>query len=86
MLILLLNIIFKKSNKHFIKNRYELTAICDSAQACISALLGDQIAPVSEEEITRKPAPIAVNLLNRVIQIQCKWSKFFRLSKYDLIP
>lgn len=52
--------------------RYELTAICDCAQACVSALLGDQVAPIADEEVTRKPTPIAVNLLNRVIQIQCK--------------
>ncbi|KPM02803.1 histone deacetylase 4-like protein [Sarcoptes scabiei] len=50
---------------------YELTSICDCAQACVSALLGDAIVEISEEEATRKPSLIAANLLNRIIQIQC---------------
>lgn len=54
--------------------RYELTSICDSAQACVSALLGDPIAPVSSEEASLAPVPVAVDLLNRVIAIHCKLS------------
>ena len=55
---------------------YDLPAICDCSQECVSALLGDQLSGLKEEEVTRKPAPNAVDLLNRVIAIQgmhCLW-------------
>ena len=51
---------------------YELAAICDSEQICVSTLLGDPIPAIKEDEVSRKPAEIAIALLNRVIQIQCK--------------
>jgi len=35
----------------------------------VSALLGDEISGLKEEEITRKPCQNAVELLNRVIAI-----------------
>jgi histone deacetylase 4/5 len=48
---------------------YDLPSICDCSQECVSALLGDEISPLREEEITRKPCRNAVDLLNRVIAI-----------------
>jgi histone deacetylase 4/5 len=48
---------------------YDLPSICDCSQECVSALLGDEISPLKEEEITRKPCQNAIDLLNRVISI-----------------
>ena len=49
---------------------YDLPSICDCSQECVSALLGDQLSGLKDEEMTRNPSPNAVDLLNRVIGIQ----------------
>ena len=49
---------------------YDLPAICDCSQECVSALLGDQLTGLKEEEMCRNPSQNAVELLNRVIAIQ----------------
>ncbi|XP_063975199.1 histone deacetylase 4 isoform X7 [Diachasmimorpha longicaudata] len=49
---------------------YDLAAICDSAQECVRALLGDEITPIKEEELTRVPCQNAVDTLQKTIAIQ----------------
>ncbi|XP_022251824.1 histone deacetylase 4-like isoform X3 [Limulus polyphemus] len=49
---------------------YDLPSICDCSQECVMALLEDEGSPLQEEEITRKPSPIAVNILQQTISIQ----------------
>lgn len=49
---------------------YDLPAICDSAQECVKALLGEQIVPIPEEELLRTPSTAAVDTLLRTIAIQ----------------
>ncbi|XP_063707572.1 histone deacetylase 4-like isoform X2 [Culicoides brevitarsis] len=49
---------------------YDLPAICDSAQECVKALLGDEIAPISDIELRRTPCPSAVETLQKTIAIQ----------------
>ncbi|XP_076360796.1 histone deacetylase 4-like isoform X3 [Tachypleus tridentatus] len=53
---------------------YDLTSICDCTQECVMALLGDEGTPLQEDEITRKPCPIAVEVLQRTVAAQaCHW-------------
>lgn len=49
---------------------YDLPAICDSAQECVKALLGEPVTPIPEEELLRTPNPPAVDTLLRTIAIQ----------------
>lgn len=49
---------------------YNLPAICDSAQECVRALLGDEIAPISNEELSRPPLQSAIETLQKTIAIQ----------------
>lgn len=49
---------------------YDLPAICDSAQECVRALLGDETAPVSEQELQRPPCQSAIETLQKTIAIQ----------------
>jgi hypothetical protein len=49
---------------------YDLPAICDSAQECVKALLGEPVTPIPEEERLRTPNPAAVDTLLRTIAIQ----------------
>lgn len=49
---------------------YDLPAICDASQECIKALLGDDLAPLREEEMVRKPCQPAIETLQRTAAIQ----------------
>ena len=49
---------------------YDLPAICDSVQECVRALLGDETAAISEEELSRPPCPSAIETLQKTIAIQ----------------
>uniref|UniRef100_A0A146LH71 Histone deacetylase n=1 Tax=Lygus hesperus TaxID=30085 RepID=A0A146LH71_LYGHE len=49
---------------------YDLPAICDSAEECVRALLGDDPSPISEEELKRPPNQNAIDTLQKTIAIQ----------------
>ena len=49
---------------------YDLPAICDSAQECVKALLGEPVTPISEEELIRPPCAPAIETLLRTMAIQ----------------
>ncbi|XP_018353429.1 PREDICTED: histone deacetylase 4 isoform X4 [Trachymyrmex septentrionalis] len=49
---------------------YDLAAICDSAQECVRALLGDELSPLRDEELTRIPCQNAIDTLQKTIAIQ----------------
>lgn len=49
---------------------YELTSICDAAEECVRALLGDDPSPVSEEELNRSPNQNAIDTLQKTIAVQ----------------
>ncbi|KAG5681497.1 hypothetical protein PVAND_010924 [Polypedilum vanderplanki] len=49
---------------------YDLPAICDSVQECVRALLGDEPAPICENELSRPPCANAIETLQKTIAIQ----------------
>lgn len=49
---------------------YDLPAICDSAQECVRALLGDPLSPIAESELNRPPCQNAIDTLQKTIAIQ----------------
>ncbi|XP_017792992.1 PREDICTED: histone deacetylase 4 [Habropoda laboriosa] len=49
---------------------YDLAAICDSAQECVRALLGDEPSQLREEELTRTPCQNAIDTLQKTIAVQ----------------
>ncbi|XP_066998225.2 histone deacetylase 4 isoform X3 [Anabrus simplex] len=49
---------------------YDLPSICDSAQECVRALLGDEPSPIREEELRRPPCQNAIDTLQKTIAIQ----------------
>uniref|UniRef100_A0A1B6D1S1 histone deacetylase n=1 Tax=Clastoptera arizonana TaxID=38151 RepID=A0A1B6D1S1_9HEMI len=49
---------------------YDLPAICDSAEECVRALLGDDPCSLSEEELRRVPCQNAIDTLQKTIAIQ----------------
>ncbi|KAK6320954.1 hypothetical protein J4Q44_G00079300 [Coregonus suidteri] len=57
---------------------HDLTAICDASEACVRALLGTQVEPLSEAVLERRPCPNAVFSLQRVIQAQGEYWRSLR--------
>lgn len=49
---------------------YDLPAICDSAQECVRALLGDDLSPIAATELSRSPCQSAIETLQKTIAIQ----------------
>ncbi|XP_055348339.1 histone deacetylase 4-like isoform X2 [Paramacrobiotus metropolitanus] len=52
---------------------YDLAAICDSAEECVKALLGDPAPPIREEVLVSKPNVNCVESLEEVIRIQMRF-------------
>ncbi|KAM6471363.1 histone deacetylase 7 isoform 2-T2 [Liasis olivaceus] len=60
---------------------HDLTAICDASEACVSALLGNELEPLPEEILQQKPSTNAVHSLEAVIQVQSQyWSSVHRFA------
>ncbi|XP_043098310.1 histone deacetylase 4 isoform X2 [Puntigrus tetrazona] len=51
---------------------YNPTSLCDSLQACVSALMGNKPEP-SDKELVRKPCINAVESLRTVLQVQSRY-------------
>ncbi|KAL1767370.1 histone deacetylase 7 isoform X2 [Sigmodon hispidus] len=60
---------------------HDLTAICDASEACVAALLGNKVDPLSEEGWKQKPNLNAIRSLEAVIRVHRKyWGCMQRLS------
>ncbi|XP_044287049.1 histone deacetylase 7 isoform X3 [Varanus komodoensis] len=60
---------------------HDLTAICDASEACVSALLGNELEPLPEEILQQKPNANAVRSLEAVIRVQSQyWSSVRRFA------
>uniref|UniRef100_UPI00398EBE7F histone deacetylase 4 n=1 Tax=Pristiophorus japonicus TaxID=55135 RepID=UPI00398EBE7F len=68
---------------------HDLTAICDASEACVSALLGNELEPFTQEVLQQRPNHNAVCSIENVIEIQSKyWKSLQRFSStvgYSLI-
>lgn len=49
---------------------HDLKAICDASEACVSALLGMEVEPLSQSVLEQRPCENAVQSLQSVIQVQ----------------
>uniref|UniRef100_A0A673AKR6 Histone deacetylase n=1 Tax=Sphaeramia orbicularis TaxID=375764 RepID=A0A673AKR6_9TELE len=59
---------------------HDLTAICDASEACVSALLGNELEPLLDEVLQQRPNPNAVHSMEKVIQAhsECYWRSLQR--------
>ncbi|XP_012993566.3 histone deacetylase 7 isoform X3 [Esox lucius] len=57
---------------------HDLTAICDASEACVSALLGTQVEPLSQSVLEGRPCLNAVLSLKKVIQVQGEYWRSLR--------
>ncbi|XP_073928269.1 histone deacetylase 4 isoform X9 [Castor canadensis] len=60
---------------------HDLTAICDASEACVSALLGNELEPLPEKVLQQRPNANAVRSMEKVMEIHSKyWRCLQRLS------
>nr|XP_025139833.1 histone deacetylase 7 isoform X2 [Bubalus bubalis] len=60
---------------------HDLTAICDASEACVAALLGNKVDPLSEEGWKQKPNLNAIRSLEAVIRVHSEyWGCMQRLT------
>ncbi|XP_006893501.1 PREDICTED: histone deacetylase 4 [Elephantulus edwardii] len=52
---------------------HDLTAICDASEACVSALLGNELDPLPEKTLQQRPNANAVRSMEKVIEIHSKY-------------
>ncbi|XP_006866852.1 PREDICTED: histone deacetylase 4 [Chrysochloris asiatica] len=52
---------------------HDLTAICDASEACVSALLGNELDPLPEKTIQQRSNANAVRSMEKVIEIHSKY-------------
>ncbi|XP_063069547.1 histone deacetylase 4 isoform X2 [Engraulis encrasicolus] len=52
---------------------HDLTAICDASEACVSALLGNELEPLPEEVLQQRPNANAVRSMEKVLEAQSKY-------------
>ncbi|XP_069443718.1 histone deacetylase 9 isoform X7 [Ovis canadensis] len=58
---------------------HDLTAICDASEACVNALLGNELEPLAEDVLHQTPNMNAVISLQKIIEIQSKYWKSVRM-------
>uniref|UniRef100_A0A3Q2GA02 Histone deacetylase n=1 Tax=Cyprinodon variegatus TaxID=28743 RepID=A0A3Q2GA02_CYPVA len=60
---------------------HDLTAICDASEACVAALLGQELDPLPKAVLEQRPNPNAVCSLEKVIETHSKyWRSVHRYS------
>ncbi|XP_030641652.1 histone deacetylase 4 isoform X2 [Chanos chanos] len=68
---------------------HDLTAICDASEACVSALLGNELDPLPEDVLQQRPNSNAVCSMEKVLEAHSKyWRSLRRCSStlgYSLI-
>ncbi|XP_077369839.1 histone deacetylase 4-like [Festucalex cinctus] len=52
---------------------HDLTAICDASEACVAALLGQELDPLPKAVLEDRPNPNAVRSLEKVLETHCKY-------------
>uniref|UniRef100_A0A3B3DBR0 Histone deacetylase n=1 Tax=Oryzias melastigma TaxID=30732 RepID=A0A3B3DBR0_ORYME len=63
---------------------HDLTAICDASEACISALLGNELDPIPETVLQQRPNANAVRSLEKVMETHSKYWRSLQRSASTL--
>ncbi|XP_036061681.1 histone deacetylase 9 isoform X5 [Onychomys torridus] len=61
---------------------HDLTAICDASEACINALLGNELGPLEEDLLHQTPNTNAAASLQRITEIQSKYWKSIKMVAF----
>ncbi len=47
---------------------YDLPSICDASETCVGALLGNDVPPISDAELSRPPCEAAVRAMETTVK------------------
>ncbi|XP_060786270.1 histone deacetylase 4 isoform X3 [Neoarius graeffei] len=59
---------------------HDLTAICDASEACVSALLGNELEPLPEKVLQQRPNLNAVQSMEKVVEAHSKYWRCLQRS------
>uniref|UniRef100_H3CU09 Histone deacetylase n=1 Tax=Tetraodon nigroviridis TaxID=99883 RepID=H3CU09_TETNG len=63
---------------------HDLTAICDASEACVSALLGNELEPIPDEVMRQRPNANAVRSMEKVVGAHSKYWRSLQRSASTL--
>uniref|UniRef100_A0A4W6GBP9 Histone deacetylase n=1 Tax=Lates calcarifer TaxID=8187 RepID=A0A4W6GBP9_LATCA len=63
---------------------HDLTAICDASEACVSALLGNELDPIPDEVLQQRPNANAVHSMEKVTETHSKYWRSLQRSASTL--
>ncbi|XP_077472595.1 histone deacetylase 4 isoform X1 [Stigmatopora argus] len=63
---------------------HDLTAICDASEACVSALLGNELEPLPEEVLHQRPNANAIQSMEKVLEAHSKYWRSLQRSASTL--
>uniref|UniRef100_A0A667YY53 Histone deacetylase n=1 Tax=Myripristis murdjan TaxID=586833 RepID=A0A667YY53_9TELE len=63
---------------------HDLTAICDASEACVSALLGNELDPLPEDVLQQRPNLNAVHSMEKVLEAHSKYWRSLQRSASTL--
>ncbi|XP_052462676.1 histone deacetylase 4 isoform X2 [Carassius gibelio] len=63
---------------------HDLTAICDASEACVSALLGNELDPLHEDVLQQRPNPNAIHSMEKVLEVHSKYWRSLQRSASTL--
>ncbi|KAM9347661.1 histone deacetylase 4 [Symphorus nematophorus] len=63
---------------------HDLTAICDASEACVSALLGNELDPIPDEVLQQRPNANAVRSMEKVLEAHSKYWRSLQRSASTL--
>ncbi|KAM9851362.1 histone deacetylase 4-like [Aulostomus maculatus] len=63
---------------------HDLTAICDASEACVSALLGNELDPIPDKVLQQRPNANAVHSMEKVLEAHGKYWRSLQRSASTL--
>ncbi|XP_059356536.1 histone deacetylase 4-like [Carassius carassius] len=63
---------------------HDLTAICDASEACVSALLGNELDPLPEDVLQQRPNTNAIHSMEKVLEVHSKYWRSLQRSASTL--
>uniref|UniRef100_A0A3Q2XBE6 Histone deacetylase n=1 Tax=Hippocampus comes TaxID=109280 RepID=A0A3Q2XBE6_HIPCM len=63
---------------------HDLTAICDASEACVSALLGNELEPIPDEVLHQRPNANAVHSMEKVLEAHSRYWRSLQRSASTL--
>ena len=68
-------------NDSFFPTSYELMSLCESAEACMKALLGFDLPPLDSSALEHTPQPAAISSIEKTIAYHSESTRYIVYSQ-----